>query len=149
MNLLNEERVGGQLENHGEQLLLTAEEWMRREYAEGQQLLLTNEEWKKRSPKDYPQKARDGSNGYQNNRDGRRGPRDRSKVRCFNFHVYGQYASECRKPRREKEQKPEVNLARVPNDDPALSLTECDKEKCNVLLFDEVDVMPRLKKKLW
>lgn len=47
---VHEERIRGQSESSGGKLLLTEEEWLRRENSE-QQLLLTREEWLKRSSK--------------------------------------------------------------------------------------------------
>lgn len=75
-----EERVRVQLENHGGKLLLTEEEWLEREQIERHQLLFTRDEWMKRTNKN-----RDSSSSQNNNsRESGRGPRDRSKIRCYN-----------------------------------------------------------------
>lgn len=134
----HEERLRGQSETGGGQLLLTEEEWKKRENSEGQ-LLLTREEWMKRKNKNET------SNGYQSREGGRR---DRSKLRCFNCQGHGHFAAECRKPRRErdKEQKveTEVNLTHVQDDEPALLMLECGKEMKTKLLLNEEDMRPRL-----
>ena len=70
----------------------------------GNQLLLT-QKWKAR--------GREGSYGKN---DGR----DKSKIKCYNCNIFGHYAAECYKYRRDKEQKQEVNLAQVEDDEPAL-----------------------------
>lgn len=106
----HEERLRGQAETIGGQLLLTEEEWSRREKEEGK-LLLTREEWLKRTTKGgtdtpYGQKSR-------NNKEVGRGGRekfDKSKVRCFNCQAHGYYAAECKRPGREREHKEEVNI---------------------------------------
>ncbi|KAL8154584.1 hypothetical protein AgCh_000087 [Apium graveolens] len=122
----HEERLKGkQSDNTGGQLLLTEEEWMRREGNDGQ-LLLTKEE----------------CNGSKTGRGGR----DQSRVRCFNCNVLGHYAGECRWPKREKDAKPEANLTQVTDEEPALLLTECNVEKERKLLLNEDSVNPRLKK---
>lgn len=86
----HEERIRGPLETSGNQLLLT----------DGQ-LLLNREEWLKKVSPNLKGKR---DNEFRN-KDGNRGYRDKSKVRCFNCSILGHYACECRKPKREKEQK--------------------------------------------
>lgn len=68
----HKERIGGQSsEKNGGQLLLTEEEWLKREGGENQ-LLLTREEWIKKSAKNR------GTGGFQ----GGRLTRDKSRVKC-------------------------------------------------------------------
>lgn len=138
----HEERLRGSGEVSEGKLLLTEEEWKKREQEKDGQLLLTREEWQKRSSN---WGTRGG--GENRSRDGYRGVRDRSKVKCFNCGAYGHFAGECRKSRKEKEardSKPEVNLSQVNDDEPALLLAECgDKEKQLVLLNEE-KVIPNL-----
>ncbi|XP_074349271.1 uncharacterized protein LOC141689013 [Apium graveolens] len=94
------------------------EEWERKESGESK-LLLTREEWIKRSGK--------GGN-YNRNREGLRGVRDRTRVKCFNCHNYVHFTAECRKPERGKEQNQEANLTQLQDNEPALLLTECEKK---------------------
>lgn len=129
----HEERLRGQSDASGGQLLLTAEEWSKKE-KDDTKLLLTREKWLKR-------RGKSGVEGHtspkgRNNRDVMRGVRDKSKVRCFNCLGYGHYAVECKKPR-EREQK-EANLAEMQDDEPALLVIE------KVLLVDEGKVVPKL-----
>lgn len=81
----HEERLRGVTETNQGQLLLTEDEWKKRENSEGQ-LLLTREEWLKRS-------NREGTRG-----DSVRGVKDKSRVRCFNCQLQGHFAYECHKP---------------------------------------------------
>lgn len=116
----HEERLHGQTENTGGgQLLLTEEEWLKRENNEGK-LLFTREEWMKRSRGgvEAPQGQKNrGTNAYQ-------GVRDRRKIRCFNCQAHGHYAAECRRPQRAREQRPEANLTQIQDDEPALLVAE-------------------------
>lgn len=112
----HEERIKGKSETPGNQLMLTEEEWAKKESEDGK-LLLTREEWLRRSKT--------------------RGGRDKSKVRCFNCGVYGHYAAECRKPKRSKEVKHEVNMAQTEDDEPALLLAKHEKEGEMILLNEE------------
>lgn len=70
----HEERVKGHMENNGGQLLLTKEEWKKRDNSEGN-LLLTREEWLKRSGKCGTENFRNQSGGSSFNRGGGRGIR--------------------------------------------------------------------------
>ncbi|XP_074328395.1 uncharacterized protein LOC141666305 [Apium graveolens] len=136
----HEERVRGKNESSDQQLLLTEEEWVKRENKEGQ-LLLTRDEWVKRANRGSS-RGRDVTKG----RDFSRGGRDRNNIRCFNCSAYGHYAAECRKPRREKEQTHEANLAYVNDDEPTLLLAECHGVKDEMFLLHEGGVSPKLNK---
>ncbi|XP_074364109.1 uncharacterized protein LOC141704844 [Apium graveolens] len=115
----HEERIRGQNEVNNSQLMLTEEEWSRREGTETK-LLFTRDEWLKRA-----NKGGNGGNGDYR-KDGRMF-RDRSRVKCFNCHNHGHFASECRKPRRDREQRAEANLTQITDDEPALLVAEFDK----------------------
>lgn len=86
---VHEERLKAPSEPGGNKLLLTEEEWLRKEKDEGK-LLLTREEWLRRSNQNIRF-----SGGNIRSRDGNRGGRDKSKVRCFNSLAYCHYAGEC------------------------------------------------------
>ncbi|XP_074343035.1 uncharacterized protein LOC141680819 [Apium graveolens] len=89
----HEEHLHGQTENsEGQQLLLTEEEWHKREN-EGGKLLLTREEWLKKSGKNMSP-----GGSYYRIMDGRVA-RDRSQIKCFNCGAYGHFAMKCRKPK--------------------------------------------------
>lgn len=87
----HEERLRGVEETSKGELLLTAEEWKKKDNNEGQ-LLLTREEWLKKR-----------NGGETRGREENRGGRDRSRARCFNCQAFGHFARDCRKPRRERE----------------------------------------------
>ncbi|XP_074378660.1 uncharacterized protein LOC141720209 [Apium graveolens] len=137
----HEERVKGQTEDGGGQLLLTEEEWSKREGADGK-LLLTRDEWIKRNNKGDI----DGSPSqrFRGRNSGRVG-RDKSRLRCYNCSVYGHYAAECKKPRKERDQQHEMNMNQVENDGPALLLTEHRETKEDLMLVNERKVVPKLK----
>ena len=135
----HEERLKGQTGTNGDQLLLTEEEWVKREGSE-KKLLFTREEWQKRV-----------------NRGGTEGPpsaknrwgRDKSRVRCYNCQGYGHYASECKKQKRERDSsKTESNLTQVDvdGDEPTLLLSECgDEERQSMIMLNEMTVVPEMK----
>lgn len=108
--------------------------------------MLKKEEWIKRLGKGGTEATRNQSGSNLYSKEGRRGGRDRSKIRCFNCGAYGHYATEFRKPRRDKEkdQKPEVNLSLTQDDEPALLFTECEKEETKRLLLNEGGMVPKL-----
>lgn len=132
----HEERLKGQGDSTGgQQLLLTEEEWLKTEKEEGQ-LLLTKEEWQRRS------KTKNNAGDYRAGREGfRGGGRDKSKIRCFNCLAYGHYASECRKPKKDKEQRLEANITQAQDDEPALLMVKAQGDK---VLLNEENVKPRL-----
>ncbi|XP_074328328.1 uncharacterized protein LOC141666234 [Apium graveolens] len=143
----HEERLRGQNENNRGQLLLTEEEWIKREKSEGK-LLLTRDEWLKRANRsgiDVSQGQKTRGSGDYRGRDTVHGVRDKSKVRCFNCLGYRHYAAECRKPRRQKENKEEVNIAQIPDDEPALLVAECEGKTETTMLINEEKMMPKLK----
>lgn len=133
----HEERIRGQVDVNEGKLLLTEDEWRKREQTEGQ-LLLTREEWLKRQ--------RDGarSSGETRGREWVRGNRDRSKIRCFNCGAYGHYAAECRKPKRDRDNKPEVNLTQV-DDEPTLLLVKVGDVTEDTVMLNEDNVFPGTK----
>lgn len=132
----------GQTESTGSQLLLTEEEWAKREAQEGK-LLLTREEWIKRSGKGIA----DGKGRREPDSRGTRGGRDRGKVRCFSCNLLGHYASECRKSRKGKEPELEANLTQSNDEEPALLLTERADEEKGVVMLNEGSVIPTLSSK--
>lgn len=136
----HEERLKGQGEpGGGQQLLFTEEEWLKKEKEEGQ-LLLTKEEWQKRSNS----RNRGQFNDYRT-KEINRGGRDKSKVRCFNCLAYGHYAAECRKPKKEREQRLEANMAQAQDEEPALLMVEGRDGK---VLLNEENVKPKLKEEV-
>lgn len=115
----HEERVKGTVTTNDMHLMLTEEEWRKRDN-EGEKLFLTREEWLKKSSRGVSS----GASGQKG-----RGNRDKSQVRRFNCGILGHYAAECRKPRRARELKQEVNIATIEDDEPALLLAKLDKTK--------------------
>lgn len=71
-----------------------------------------------------------------------RGVRDKSRVRCFNCYGYGHFAAECKKPKRNKDAKPEMNMAQVNDDEPTLLLAKHEKNERSLMLVNEEKVMP-------
>ncbi|XP_074355854.1 uncharacterized protein LOC141695493 [Apium graveolens] len=115
---LRAERVKGKIETKESRLLLTEEEWAKREKANGK-LLLTREEWLKWTNKE-------GSSGFK----GKAGRPDKSTIKCYNCNIYGHYAAECRRPKKNREARQEAHMAQVDDDDePALLLAKCVKEE--------------------
>ncbi|XP_074337548.1 uncharacterized protein LOC141674746 [Apium graveolens] len=115
----HEEWLRAQTEKRGDQLLLTRDEWLKREGNE-EKILLTKEEWQKHS-------NRGGTDGSSNSRG--RWVRDKSRIKCYNCQLYGHYMAECRKPKREKEQRMEANLSQVDSDSEELTLLLSNMEK--------------------
>ncbi|XP_074374854.1 uncharacterized protein LOC141715975 [Apium graveolens] len=141
----HEERLQGKTEVGGEQFLLTEEEWRKREKNEGH-LLLTREEWLKKTSKgDVVSGIKNSGAGA--SRDGGRSVRDRSEIKYFNCNIYGHYAAECRRPKRERRRdvKTEAHLTQAQGDDePALLLVEHKVKERNQLLLNEQDTVPKL-----
>ncbi|XP_074323095.1 uncharacterized protein LOC141660036 [Apium graveolens] len=101
----HEERLKGQTENsEGQQLLLTEDEWLKRESNDGK-LLLTREEWLRRSGKG----AQEGSGGD------------------YRY----------RKPKKNRQQRGEANLALLNDEEPALLMALCENDKNDVIGFIE------------
>lgn len=65
--------------------------------------------------------------------------------------MYGHYATECRKPRREKdkneEKTPEENLTKFEDDESTLLLSECKKVVGDVVFLNEEKVVPSFDQK--
>lgn len=127
----HDERIRGKVEPKDSQLMLTEEEWSKREN-EDRKLLLTREEWLKRTNKG----SKEGSSSYKS-----RGSRDKNKIKCYNCHIYGHFAVECRRPNRAKDQNQEVNMAVVEDNEPALLLAKHEKEKSTLVHLDETRVV--------
>lgn len=135
----HEERLKGQNDSgRGQQLLLMEEEWLEKGKEEGQ-LLLTKEEWQRRSSS----RNKNNTGDYRTGKEGIRGGRDKSKVRCFNCLAYGHYTAECRKPKKDKEQRLEANMIQTQDDEPALLMMKIQN---NRVLLSEENVKPWLKR---
>ena len=91
MKVMTVEEIVGHLKAHEERMKGRSE-------SAGGQLLLASQN----------QRARGGSF------------RDKSRIKCYNCNTMGHYASECSKPRREREKRQEVNIAIIEDDEPAL-----------------------------
>lgn len=65
-------------------------------------------------------------------------------MRCFNCNILGHYAAEYRRSRRERNQKPEVNLVQMKDDEHALLLSELDENKTEMVSLNEENIIPRL-----
>lgn len=134
----HEERLRGQYENNGQQLLLTEEKWNKRKKEENK-LQLTREEWLKRSTRT------DGSSGQRYRRkDSMHWVKDKSKVRCLNCRAFGHFAAECEKPKRDREAKEEVLIAEVPDEEPTLLMMRKDEDEADSTLKNESKVIPKL-----
>ncbi|XP_074328282.1 uncharacterized protein LOC141666185 [Apium graveolens] len=106
----HEERLKGKTEANGSQLLRTKEEWIISE-SEDKKLLLTKEEWQRANRNDNE------TGGSQR----RRGARDKS-----------------RNPKKQREQRQEVNITQVEDEETALLLAKCDKEEGDIMLLKEI-----------
>lgn len=130
----HDERLKRKVESNDSQLMLTEEEWSKRDSDE-KKLLLTCEEWLKRTNKG----GQDGSSSFRN-----RGYRDKSKVRCYNCQIYDHFAAECRKPRRTRDQKQEANMAVIEGDEPTLLLVKHEKKETVSMHLNENRVVSSL-----
>ncbi|XP_074374438.1 uncharacterized protein LOC141714841 [Apium graveolens] len=128
--IVEETTQGWANEPTGGQLLFNEDEWVRRENNEGR-LFFTREKWLKRSS----QKNR-GNTSDSRSKDGSRVIRDKSKVRCFTCGIYGHFAAECRKSKKEKERM-EVNMSQTQDEELALLMATCDVPKDGVVLLNE------------
>ncbi|XP_074364512.1 uncharacterized protein LOC141705482 [Apium graveolens] len=63
---------------------------------------------------------------------------NRSQVKCFNCAAYSHFANECRKVRKNRQQRGEANLAQVNDEEPALLMAMCDNVKQDVTVVIEV-----------
>lgn len=128
----HDERIKEKIESSEEgKLMLTKEEWRKIETSEGK-LLLTREEWLR-----HGNKSSEGQLSFTRNR-------DKSRIRCFNCSLYGHFAAEYRKPKRNREHKQESNLTQIEDDEPALLLEKIERKESNLLMLDEGDVRLRL-----
>lgn len=126
----HEERVRGKNEVQEGKLMLTAEEWLKRENLEGK-LLFTKEEWLRRN------KIGDAQSSSVK-------VKDKSRIRCFACGTYGHFAADFRRSKRFKEQKQESNLAQVDDDEPALLLAKLENHEPELLMVNEGNVRPKL-----
>ena len=157
----HEERMRGQTDNEGGQLLLTQEEWSKRFNKNGG----TSSGQRGRGTGSYRGRGRgltrsvnsgrgqqdrgeDKARGHTPNRDNKN-TKDKIHIKCFNCNIYGHFAAECRKPRRERDrdrnQTQEANLTQTSQDEePTLLFTECKEKEGYVVLLNEESVNPSL-----
>ncbi|XP_074351734.1 uncharacterized protein LOC141690877 [Apium graveolens] len=113
------------------------EEWAKRERGDDK-LLLTRDEWLKRENRGGTDTSRQRPRGNFEFRgkDIVRGVRDKSKIRCFNCSSYGHFAIECQKPKCDRDTREEANIAQIPDGEPALLLAEKEEKEEIVLLIN-------------
>ncbi|XP_074347526.1 uncharacterized protein LOC141686386 [Apium graveolens] len=128
----HEERVEGVTETSKGQLLLREEKWRKKENSEGQ-VLLPRDEWLRRTSKERGQTSNMRVRG------------DKSKVSSFNCQAYGNFASECRKPRRDREEQKEENLTLIQEDEPVLLIAEVRQTEIASMLLKGKSVVPKLR----
>jgi gag-polypeptide of LTR copia-type/Zinc knuckle len=105
-----------------EKLMLTRSQW---EAHEDEKLLLTRSQWEALELKE--RRCGEGSNRKkgEQKRETEKKPYilfDKSKIKCFNCSIYGHFASECRKPKKER-----VNLVEKEEKKPTLLMHELVK----------------------
>nr|GEW02751.1 hypothetical protein [Tanacetum cinerariifolium] len=160
------EEVIGRLKAHEERMKGHGE-------SDDRKLLLTHQEWSKRNKKKGGVDAKSKSNhggfggsrgrgrgrtrngeghgghrrsGFHHQRDGSYGgsnSQDKSRVQCYNCQDYGHYATECKNPSRERNQ--ENNLIQDDNE-PALLLSSFEsKEEVAEVFLNKESVTPKLR----
>ncbi|KAL8101292.1 hypothetical protein AgCh_033244 [Apium graveolens] len=70
---------------------------------------------------------------------------DKSKVSSFNCQAYGNFASECRKPRRDREEQKEENLTLIQEDEPVLLIAEVRQTEIASMLLKGKSIVPKLR----
>jgi gag-polypeptide of LTR copia-type len=105
-----------------EKLMLTRSQW---EAHEDEKLLLTRSQWEALELKE--RRSEEGSNKKEGElkREIEKKPYrkfDKSKIKCFNCSIYGHFALECRKSKKER-----VNLVEKEEEEPALLMHELVK----------------------
>ncbi|KAL8107017.1 hypothetical protein AgCh_023716 [Apium graveolens] len=120
----HEERIKGKTEMKETQLMLIEDEWTKHE-GEEKKLPLTREEWLKRNNDDI---SKHKSYGNFN----------KCNIKCYNCNIYGHFASEYKKPGKNKGMhEVEANMAILDDDEPALLLAKHDKEAPKLLLSED------------
>jgi transposase InsO family protein len=88
---------------------------------EGEQLMLTRTQWEglslKEKKKEEGSESKEGGSKYYEKKGYTKF--DKSKIKCFNCSIYGHFASEYRKPKKER-----VNLMEKEEEEPALLMNE-------------------------
>ncbi|KAL8116454.1 hypothetical protein AgCh_022814 [Apium graveolens] len=129
---------------------MTEEEWNKCEKNDDKKLLLSREEWLQRSKKGATDRNQFVSNrsggGFAGTGD--HFNRDKSHVKCFNYHGYGDFSATCKRPKGEKEPKSEANLVQVQDDKPTLFFIKASECRESTLLLNERDVVPKLNKNM-
>lgn len=92
--------------------------------------MLTREDWLRRTNR---RNTEGSSSNFRNH-----GGRDKSNLKCYNCSAYGHFAADCRKPRRIRVPKEEINMAKIDEDEePALLLAKCDRVDAHITRLSE------------
>ncbi|KAL8133957.1 hypothetical protein AgCh_009142 [Apium graveolens] len=114
LDVISVEEIIGSLKAHEERLQ------GKNEAGGEQQLLLTEEKWARKEKSD--------------------GQLLLTREEC----AYGHFAAKYGKPRREREQKSEVNLVQTNDDEPILLLAKCEDHEGEKIMLTEENVTPKL-----